>query len=48
MRAYKIKIKTAGGTRYTTGVFANTWAAIDAGLDILGEAQGNVTAQVQP
>jgi hypothetical protein len=48
MRRYQIKIKTATGTRYQVGIFASKWAAVDAGLDMLGETEGNVTAQVQP
>jgi|GEM_PF-2649597 len=49
MRAYKIKIKTAAGTRFETGIFASQWAAVEAGLDMLGTAEGNVSAaEVQP
>ena len=48
MRTYQIKIKTATGTRYQVGIFANKWAAVAAGLDMLGETEGNVTAEVQP
>lgn len=48
MRSYIIKIKTATGTRHQLGIFASKWAAVDAGMDMLGEAEGNVTAQVRP
>lgn len=48
MRSYIIKIKTATGTRRQLGIFASKWAAVDAGMDMLGEAEGNVTAQVRP
>ena len=46
---YKIKIKTAAGVQHLDGIFASKWAAIDAGMDVLGEAEGNVVAtQVTP
>lgn len=50
MRTYIIKIKTATGTRMASGTFANKWAAVDAGMDLLGEGvEANVTAyEVQP
>jgi hypothetical protein len=41
---YKIKIKTAAGVQHLDGIFASKWAAIDAGMDVLGEAEGNVVA----
>ncbi len=41
---YKIKIKTAAGVQHLDGIFANKWAAIEAGIDVLGEAEGNVVA----
>lgn len=44
MRSYVIKIKTATGTRHLDGIFPSKWAAIDAGMDVLGEAEGNVVA----
>lgn len=49
MRTYKIKIKTANGTRFETGIFQCPWDAVVAGLLMLGEAEGNVVAnEVQP
>ena len=41
---FKIKIKTASGVRHLDGIFENKWAAIDAGMDVLGNAEGNVVA----
>ena len=41
---YKIKIKTAAGVQHLDGIFVSKWAAIDAGMDVLGEAEGNVVA----
>lgn len=48
MRTYVIKIKTATGTRRQVGIFCSSFAALDAGIDLLGEAQGNVTVKVLP
>lgn len=48
MRTYIIKIKTATGTRRQVGIFPSKWAAVDAGIDMLGSEEGNVTAQVLP
>ena len=46
---FKIKIKTAAGVQHLDGIFLNKWAAIDAGMEALGEAEGNVVAtQVLP
>ena len=46
---YKIKIKTAAGVQHLDGIFTNKWAAIEAGMDVLGDAEGNVVAtQVTP
>lgn len=44
MRTYMIKIKTASGTRFETGIFRCRWDAVTAGLDLLGESEGNVVA----
>ena len=44
MRTYKIKIKTAAGTRVETGIFPTRWDAVTAGLEMLGDAEGNVVA----
>lgn len=44
MRTFKIKIKTATGTRFETGIFRCRWDAVAAGLLMLGEAEGNVVA----
>lgn len=44
MNTYVIKIKTVTGTRYQTGIFESKWAAVEAGMDMIGEAEGNVTA----
>lgn len=48
MRTFIIKIKTAEGTRYQVGIFPSSFAAMDSGLDMLGDAQGNVAVQVRP
>lgn len=44
MRTFKIKIKTASGTRFETGIFRSQWDAVTAGLLMLGDAEGNVVA----
>ncbi len=45
MRTYKIKIKTAAGTRFETGIFRTRWDAVDAGMDMLADGEeGNVAA----
>ena len=41
---FKIKIKTAAGVQHLDGIFANKWAAVVAGMDVLGDAEGNVVA----
>lgn len=48
MRKFTIKIKTAEGTRRQVGIFPSSFAAMDAGIELLGEAQGNVSVQVLP
>jgi hypothetical protein len=40
----KIKIKTAASVQHLDGIFANKWAAVVAGMDVLGETEGNVVA----
>lgn len=44
MRQFRIKIKTAEGTRYQVGIFISKRAALDAAMDMLGETEGNVSA----
>ena len=41
---YRIKIKTAAGVQHLDGIFANKWAAVASGMDMLAEAEGNVVA----
>jgi hypothetical protein len=48
MRKFKIKIKTAQGTRFEMGIFPSKRAALDAGMDMLGETEGNVSATEVP
>jgi hypothetical protein len=46
---FKIKIKTAAGVQHLDGIFSNKWAAVVAGMEALGDAEGNVVAtQVLP
>ncbi len=44
MHTFKIKIKTAAGVTHLDGIFPSKWAAVAAGMDALGEAEGNVVA----
>ena len=44
MRKFKIKIKTSAGVQHLDGIFASKWAAIDAGMEVMGDAEGNVVA----
>jgi hypothetical protein len=44
MHTFKIKIKTAAGVAHLHGIFPSKWAAVAAGMDALGEAEGNVVA----
>ena len=49
MRKFHIKIKTSSGRVHLDGLFASKWAAVSAGMDLLGEAEGNVVAtEVMP
>ena len=41
---FKIKIKTASGVRHLDGIFSSKWAAVVAGMEALGDAEGNVVA----
>lgn len=47
MKTFEIKIKTAAGTRTITGIFADSFAAVDAGMDAAGDVHCSVSAKVQ-